>query len=97
MAYAVRAGMGKVNLLGQALTGLFTLGGVFAGQIFYVAHIIQSRTGTYNFPVALQVYLQVLQARPTTELTTFFFALLGMAASLSVMRRPRFRSTVVRV
>jgi len=97
VAYAVKAGMGKVNLLGQALTALLTLGGVFAGQVFFVAHLIQSRTGTYNLPVALKVYLQVLQVRPTTELATFFFALVGMALSLSVLRRPRFRSTVERV
>lgn len=97
VAYTVKAGMGKVNLLGQVLTGLLTLGGVFAGQVFFVAHLLQSRTGTYNFPVALQVYLQILQARPTTELATLFFALLGMAVSLSALKRPKFRSKVERV
>jgi len=97
VAYAVKAGMGKVDLLGQVLTGVLTLLGVFAGQVFYVAHLIQSRTGSYNFPVALQVYLQVLQAKPTAELLTFFFALLGVAVAVSAMKRPKFRSTVEQV
>ena len=97
VAYAVKGAMGKVNLSGQVVTALLTLAGVFAGQVFYVAHLIQSRTGSYNFPVALQVYLQVLQVKPTTELATFFFALLGVALSLSAMRRPKFRRTVERV
>ncbi|MCI0371210.1 MAG: hypothetical protein L0214_07475 [candidate division NC10 bacterium] len=97
VAYAVKGAMGKVNLPGQVVTALLTLAGVFAGQVFYVAHLIQSRTGSYDLPVALQVYLQILQVKPTTELATFFFALLGVALSLSGMRRPRFRSKVERI
>ena len=97
VVYAVKRGMGKVNLPGQVLTALLTLAGVFVGQVFYVAHLIQSRTGFYDLPVALQVYLQVLQVKPITELATFIFALLGVALSFSGMRRPRFRSTVERV
>jgi len=97
VVYAVKCGMGKVNLPGQVLTALLTLAGVFVGQVFYVAHLIQTRIGMYDLSVALQVYLQVLQVKPTTELTTFFFALLGMALSLSSMKRPRFRSKVERV
>jgi len=97
VAYAVKGAMGKVNLPGQVLTALLTLAGVFVGQVFYVAHLIQSRTGFYDLPVALQVYLQVLQVKPITELATFIFALLGVALSFSGMRRPRFRSTVERV
>ena len=97
VAYAVKGAMGKVNLPGQVVTALLTLAGVFVGQVFYVAHLIQTRIGMYDLSVALQVYLQVLQVKPTTELTTFFFALLGMALSLSSMKRPRFRSKVERV
>jgi hypothetical protein len=97
VAYAVKAGMGKVNLPGQVLTGVLTLGGVFAGQVFYVAHLLQNRIGHYDFAVALQVYLKVLQAKPTAELMTLFFALVGMAGSLSAMKRPKFRSKVERV
>jgi len=84
VAYAVKAGMGKVNLPGQVLTGVLTLGGVFAGQIFYVAHLLQNRIGHYDFAVALQVYVKVLQAKPTAELTTLFFALIYVAANFLV-------------
>ena len=96
VAYAVKAGMGKVNLPGQILTGLLTLGSVFAGQVFYVAHLIQQRTGSYNFPIALQAYLEVLQEEPASEGVTFIFALVGVGVALSAMRRPKFRSTVER-
>jgi hypothetical protein len=97
VAYAVKAGMGKVNLSGQVLTGLLTLGGVIVGQVFYVAHLLQARTGSYNLPGALYVYVEVLKAEPASELITFLFALVGVGVAVSAMKRPKFRSTVERV
>jgi len=94
IAWAINKGMGKVNLVGRALTVLLTLASVFAGDyVFILLSSAKHLDRTLDLDLAFSVANRFLEIEfsEASGYLSLLFALIGAGYILYINRPPTFR------
>jgi len=97
VAVAYRRGAGRVDLAGQVIGAVLTLGSVVLGQVlFYAWSVMQVRPDVgFRVGAGWLVYQRLWATEPGTEIIALVFGLVGAIASFGMLQR-RPQGAIVR-